>query len=120
MMEPGAEVVADLRIQHTDASAERPVAVSHDAGSGGRGPGHEPEPHAERAPGAEELAVALSESDRGESLTARFELGSEGEPLIRITDRSRNETVALITPEELKALAEDTGLPPGLLLRVSS
>ncbi|MDA0351562.1 MAG: hypothetical protein O3A10_05025 [Chloroflexi bacterium] len=53
-------------------------------------------------------------------MTARFELGSEGEPLIRITDRSRNETVALITPEELKALAEDTGLPPGLLLRVSS
>ena len=28
--------------------------------------------------------------------------------------------VALITPEELKALAEDTGLPPRVLGRVSS
>jgi len=111
--------VADLRVQRPEPAADRPQSVSRDGASAGRGEGEQP--HADERPaGAEELAVALAESDRGDALTASYEVGAEGEPLIRIVDRVRGETVALITPEELKALAEDTGLPPGLLLRVSS
>lgn len=112
--------MVDLRIQHTDPNAGRPAPVPGDGtGSGGRHADDAPR-HQETAAGAEELAVALAESDRGDALTAHYEVSAEGEPLVRIVDRARNETVALVTPEELKALAEDTGLPPGLLLRVSS
>ena len=35
-------------------------------------------------------------------------------------DRDRGETVALLTPEELRDLAEQTGLPAGLLVHISS
>jgi len=112
--------VTDLRVQQPDSGAERAHSVSRD-GSAPRREGGEESPRHDSGPaGAEELAVALAESDRGEALRASYELGSNGEPLIRIVDHLRNETVALITPDELKALAEDTGLPPGLLLRVSS
>ena len=68
-------------------------------------------------PGAEELAVAL---DGRSQLAARFEQGADGQPLVRVFDRERGETVALLTPEELRTLAEQTGLPPGMLVRVSS
>ena len=113
--------MVDLRVQQTDSSAERARAVSRDGGGSSQQPGDDDAPRHRDAPaGAEELAIALAESDRGDALTARYEVDSEGGPLIRIIDRTRNETVALITPEELKTLAEDTGLPPGLLVRVSS
>ncbi len=112
--------MSDLRVQQFDPGAERALAVSRDGG-GGNQDGGEPMPRQHDAPaGAEELAVALAESDRGDTLVASYEVDADGEPLIRIVDRSRDETVALITPEELKTLAEDTGLPPGLLVRVSS
>ncbi len=112
--------MADLRVQHTDPSTERLNGVSPDGRSPNHGGGAEPSHRDSQHPGAEELAVALAASDRGNSLTARFEVGSAGEPLIRIIDQARGDTVALITPDELKALAEDTGLPPGLLMQVSS
>lgn len=113
--------MSDLRVQPTDPGAERAQAVSRDGGGSAQGgSGGESPRHHEAPAGAEELAVALAASDRGDALTARYEVDTDGNPLIRIVDRARNETVALITPEELKTLAEDTGLPPGLLVRVSS
>jgi hypothetical protein len=112
--------VPDLRVEHTEPSTERPTAVSRDGGSPNQGGDEAPSHREPQHAGAEELAVALAASDRGNSLMARFEVGSGGEPLIRIIDQVRGDTVALITPDELKALAEDTGLPPGLLMQVSS
>ncbi|MDP2326720.1 MAG: hypothetical protein Q8M79_01380 [Dehalococcoidia bacterium] len=75
--------------------------------------------HEEEQPparGAEELAVALDEGRRAH-LAARFEQDADGMPLVRIIDRDRGETVAVLTPEELRALAEQTGLPSGLLFQ---
>lgn len=112
--------MADLRVQKPDSTADRAQAVSRDGGSGSRPREETPQHSDERLAGAEELALALAESERGQELTARYELGDDGEPLIRIVDRARGETVALVSPEELKALAEDTGLPPGLLVHVTS
>jgi hypothetical protein len=66
--------------------------------------------------GAEELAVALDEGRRAH-LAARFEQDADGMPLVRIIDRDRGETVAVLTPEELRVLAEQTGLPSGLLFQ---
>ena len=112
--------MADLRVTETHPSTERPSLVSRDGGSAGQGAGGGSARREDRRAGAEELAVALAASDRGDSLTARYEVDGDGMPLIRIVDRARGETVALITPDELKELAEDTGLPPGLLVQVSS
>ena len=58
--------------------------------------------------------------DGRQQLSARFEQDADGQPLVRIIDRERGETVALLTPEELRALAEQTGLPPGMLVTISS
>lgn len=69
--------------------------------------------------GAEELAVALDEGRRAH-LVARFEQDADGVPLVRIVDTDRDETVAVMTPEELRAVAEQTGLPTGLLLQARS
>jgi hypothetical protein len=74
--------------------------------------------HEERR-GSEELAVALQEHGRG-PMVARFEQDAEGQPLVRIVDREHGDTIALLTPDELRALAERTGLPTGLLVQVVS
>ena len=76
----------------------------------GRRPGH---------PGAEELSVALHGAGHG-SLTARFEQDGEGAPMVRIVERESGETIALLTPEELRDMAEATGLPAGLLVQLAS
>ena len=112
--------MSELRVEHLNPGNERTAAVSREGGSASHGDGGGLPRREDRRAGAEELAVALAESDRGDTLSASFEVGTDGEPLIRIVDRARRETVALITPEELKTLAEDTGLPPGLLMQVSS
>ncbi len=70
-------------------------------------------------PGAEELAVALHGSGHA-AFVAHFEVTGAGDPLVRIVDQVTGETVALLTPEELRTMAEQTGLPSGLLLRVAS
>ena len=70
-------------------------------------------------PGAEELAVALHGAGHG-TLVARYEQDGEGAPLVRIIARESGETVALLTPEELRELADQTGLPPGLLVQLAS
>ena len=118
--ELGSMGVADLRVQKPDSTSDRTQSVSRDGGSANRERGGQSSHADERSAGAEELAVALAESERGQALTATYEIDANGEPLIRIVDQVRGETVALITPEELKTLAEDTGLPPGLLVRLSS
>ena len=48
-------------------------------------------------------------------MEARLELGEDGTALVRIVDTARDETVAVVTPEELRDLAQRTGLPAGLL-----
>ena len=40
--------------------------------------------------------------------------------MIRIVDRESGESVAVVTPEELRELAEQTGLPTGMLLQAQS
>src|SRR6476620_5349380 len=107
----------DLRVQHP-AMHVQAIPV-HDESSGGepRRDHHDGERHQE-APGAEELAVALSEDGRA-AMEAHYEEDAEGNPRIRIVDTERSETVAVVTPEELRALAERTGLPPGLLVRTA-
>ncbi len=112
--------MADLRIPGPGAGSP---PVSNVGADGGREqPRHEQPPEGERRaprPGAEELAVALAAGD-GLAMEAHYEQDAGGNPLIRITDRERGETVALLTPEELAALTEQTGLPPGLLLHRST
>ncbi len=70
-------------------------------------------------PGSEELAVALSEEGRG-SMTLRLEENEQGEAVIRIVDSVSGETVAVVTPEELRELSEQTGLPAGMLIEARS
>ncbi|MDA1062414.1 MAG: hypothetical protein O2895_05865 [Chloroflexi bacterium] len=70
-------------------------------------------------PGSEELAVALSEDGRG-AMTPRLEQNEQGETVIRIVDSTSGETVAVVTPEELRELAEQTGLPAGMLIETKS
>lgn len=53
-------------------------------------------------------------------MQARYEQDADGNPLIRIVDAERGETIAVLTPEELQELAAQTGLPPGLLIRTTS
>lgn len=72
-----------------------------------------------RSPAAAELALALDTPGRAE-LEARPEVDATGEVRIRIVDRRRDETVVVITPEELATLAKSTGLPAGLLVQRSS
>ncbi len=106
--------MADLTVSRS-AEAQRLGSVSPDARDGGR---REPPPEGHprpRASASPELAVAL-----GEAVTVVYELGEDGESLIRVLDNERGETLAVLTPEELRAMTADTGLPPGLLIRVSS
>lgn len=71
-----------------------------------------------REGGREELAIALDEP--GRALAAHLEQDADGVPMVRITDRLRGDTVAVVTPEELRSMAEQTGLPAGLLFQARS
>ena len=73
----------------------------------------------ERAAGSEELAVALS-NDGGDALAAQLEQDADGATVIRVVARETGETIAVVTPQELRELAERTGLPTGLLLQARS
>ncbi|MEX1023054.1 MAG: hypothetical protein WD058_07880 [Dehalococcoidia bacterium] len=78
-----------------------------------------PQRDPDRRPGGrEELAVVLGEP--GRALAAHLETDADGAPVVRIVDRVGGETVAVVTPEELRAMAEHTGLPPGLLFQARS
>ncbi|MFA7249297.1 MAG: hypothetical protein WC273_06635 [Dehalococcoidia bacterium] len=106
----------ELRVDHASLLPNGTPSVSPDQR---RRQGARQQQHGggQSRPGAEELAVAL---DGRQQLSARFEQDADGQPLVRVFDRERGETVALLTPEELRALAEQTGLPPGMLIHVSS
>ena len=107
----------ELRVEHVAPLVSGTPSVSADQRRRGGQPQQQQPGSGQSRPGAEELAVALD--GRGQ-LSARFELDAEGQPLVRVSDRERGETVALLTPEELRALAEQTGLPPGMLVHISS
>ena len=112
--------MADLRVNSTPDASRQVGNVTPDGDGGARShdePGDEREPRP-RA-GAEELAVALS-TDGGAAMEAHYERGADGEVRIRIVDGERHETVALLTPEELRELAISTGLPPGMLVQTST
>ena len=112
--------MADLRVDQTATNQQRPAPVSGE-GAGNRERQQGRERSTRPRPGAEELAVALSEADRTE-LTAHYEPSEDGDGdgLIHIVDNKTGETVAILTPEELRAMAETTGLPAGLLVEVAS
>ena len=108
--------MADLRIQHTT-----PVQAARVSPDGRGGTPHRDQPpprERQERHGADELAVALAGGGRT-AMEAHLEQDADGNPLIRIVDIARGETVAVVTPEELRALTEQTGLLPGLLLRAS-
>lgn len=112
--------MSDLRVDQPSAAAHSIEGVKPD----GDAPRREGQGSQRREPdgsaGSEELAIALAQPSQGHTLVARYETDDEGNPLIRILDRERNETLALLTPQELQELTEDTGLPPGLLVRAVS
>lgn len=112
--------MADLRVsRQTDAAQQvQGVAAESDHPQGKRQHDGQTERRA-APPGSEELAIALTEDGRA-VMEARYEQDAEGNPLIRIIDVESGETVALVTPEELRDMAEQTGLPPGLLLRAQT
>ncbi len=63
--------------------------------------------------------MALHEEGR-KHLVARLVTDESGETRVRIVDTERDETVAVLTPDELRTLAAQTGLPAGLLLQARS
>lgn len=71
----------------------------------------EPEP-------GEALAAALDET--GRRLTAHLDQDPEGSALVRIVDTDSGETVALLTPVDLRTLAEQSGAVSGLLFQSRS
>jgi hypothetical protein len=109
--------MAELRVDHGGLLPQGAAPIGADQRRQGGGRREQPSARGRARPGAEELAVAL---DARRQLSAHFEQDAEGQPLVRITDRERGETVALLTPEELRTLAEQTGLPSGMLVYISS
>lgn len=104
----------DLAVTRS-TEARRMGGVNADAHGGER---REPAPEEQRPRreySSPELAVAL-----GEAVTVVYEQGANGESLIRVLDNERGETLAVVTPEQLLAMTADTGLPPGLLVRLAS
>ncbi|MBM4409980.1 MAG: hypothetical protein FJ037_01395 [Chloroflexi bacterium] len=112
--------MTDLRIEHGQP-ALGPVAITPDQrrrdGGNPRQGRRDQDGHAE--PGIVELAVALHEEGR-KHLVARIVTDDSGEMRVRIVDTERGETVAVLTPDELRVLAAETGLPAGLLLQARS
>jgi hypothetical protein len=49
-----------------------------------------------------------------------LEIDADGQAIVRVVDRADGQTVAILTPEELRSLAEQTGLPSGLLFQARS
>lgn len=99
-----------------DTSEERPRQGREGQERREGGPGRDGERDDARSPGGrEELAVAFDDPAR--SLAAHFEQAEDGSPQVRILDRVSGQTVAVLTPDELRAMAEQTGLPSGLLFQ---
>ena len=112
--------MTDLRIERGQP-ALGPTAVTPDQRRGDGGDAHQERRDADgqARPGMDELAVALHEEGR-KHLVARLVTDESGETRVRIVDTERDETVAVLTPDELRTLAVQTGLPAGLLLQARS
>src|SRR5687768_14684276 len=112
--------MSDIRVPRPiDTSSHVPPVTTNSQG-GRRHSEGEQHPHPRHGQsGAEELALALSENGRG-ALKAQLIHDVDGKPLIKIVDRERGETVAVVSPETLRELAEQTGLPKGLLVEMTS
>lgn len=112
--------MADLRIERGQP-ALGPAAITPDQrrSDGGDARQERRDPGERAAPGVEELAVALHEEGR-KHLVARLVTDESGETRVRIVDTERDETVAVLTLDELRVLAAQTGLPAGLLLQARS
>lgn len=111
--------MAELKITRSDDTALQVGGVASDGDGQAQQRGQEQSQKRRASPGAEELAVAFSEDGRT-TIEARYEQDADGNPRIRIIDRERGETIAVVTPEELRVLAAQTGLPPGLLFHTST
>ncbi|MEE8422215.1 MAG: hypothetical protein V3S31_05490 [Dehalococcoidia bacterium] len=113
--------MADLRVTQSADSPRQVASVTPDGGRGDEGPQREAAKRGrgDTQAGSEELAVALS-LEGSLAIEARYEYDGEGDLLIHIVDKEHGETIAVLTPEELKTLAEQTGLPPGLLVQTST
>lgn len=111
--------MSDVRIERHQTSPVGGVpAVSEDRprpGQDGRRQDHQEE---QPRRGREELAVALGES--GRRLRAELEHDVDGELMVRVVDADAGEVVATLTPDELRSMAEMTGLPSGLLFQARS
>lgn len=111
--------MSDLRVPSVPESARIVASVASDGGGQPQHREREPEEgQRRRPPPAPELAAALSEG--GLAVEARWEQADDGSPRVRIVDRDSGDTVSLLTPEELHALASSAALPPGLLLQAST
>lgn len=107
----------DVRVDRSPTHAGPPAVGTEQRR--GRDHDRQQERQADEEPrGTEELAVALHRS--GRRMVAHLEFDAEGQAVVRIVDRERGETVALLTPDELRAMAEQTGLPAGLLLQIAT
>ena len=111
--------MSEVRVPPVHDAAGQVSALTTNGSGGRHAPRDQPHPQARKRTGAEELAVALHETGRGR-LRADFSIDDRGHALIRIIDQDRGETVAVVTPEELRELAEQTGLPSGLLVQALS
>jgi hypothetical protein len=110
--------MTDMRVDRTNGVPEIGVpGASEDRRREGGGSEQRRQPQ-DRPGGREELAVALGEP--GRTLRAELEQDADGELLVRVVDRARGEVVAVLTPAELQALADQTGLPSGLLFQARS
>ncbi len=111
--------MTDIRVERTAGAGREVGGVAPDARE--RGPDRDGagQEQRRREPGSAELAAAFAEEGRA-TMEARLEVGEDGEARVRIVDTARDETVAVVTPEELRALAQRTGLPPGLLMQRAS
>lgn len=111
--------MSDVRLAPVHESGVHVTGVTTNGAGGRQAPRDQSHPRKRSRAGAEELALALHESGRGQ-LRAHFSIDDDGHALIRIVDHDRDEVVAVVTPEELRELAEQTGLPSGLLVQTSS
>ena len=106
--------MADIGIVGKTEAVRLGAVSAQSQGDARRQPRREPRRDSARRE-SPEVAVAL-----GEAVSLAYEIDADGAPVVRVIDNERGETVAVLSPEELRRLTSDTGLPPGALLRLSS
>lgn len=111
--------MSDLRIERTPDLSQPVRSVADGQRQGDQHERKDSRRDSEPRPGSEELAIALTE-DGNTSIKATLEEDEAGQPVVRVVNTKSGETLALLTPEELRQLAEETGLPVGMLLQVAS